>query len=79
MDLSFTPEEQRFREEVRSFLDSSLPPDLRLPLVLCDLQGLPSEELAGVLGIPLGTVKSRINRARVELAKRLVGRHRRPD
>ena len=29
MDLSFTPEEQRFRDEVRAFLDASLPPDLR--------------------------------------------------
>ena len=54
----------------------ALPPDLRLPLILCDLQGLPYEAIASELGIPLGTVKSRINRARVELAKRLVGRHR---
>jgi alkylation response protein AidB-like acyl-CoA dehydrogenase len=29
MDLSFTPEEQRFRDEVRAFLDASLPADLR--------------------------------------------------
>lgn len=52
----------------------ALPPDLRLPLVLCDLQGLPYEEIAAELQIPLGTVKSRINRARVELAKRLLAR-----
>ncbi|HSD65092.1 MAG TPA: sigma-70 family RNA polymerase sigma factor [Vicinamibacteria bacterium] len=67
------------REERRSLVHSglrALPPDLRLPLVLCDLQGLPYEEIAGELGIPLGTVKSRINRARLELAKRLLGRHR---
>jgi RNA polymerase sigma-70 factor (ECF subfamily) len=57
----------------------ALPPDLRLPLVLCDLQGRPYEEIASELGIPLGTVKSRINRARIELAKRLVGRHRELD
>jgi RNA polymerase sigma-70 factor (ECF subfamily) len=56
----------------------ALPPDLRLPLILCDLQGLPYEEIAAELRIPLGTVKSRINRARLELAKRLVGRHRGP-
>jgi RNA polymerase sigma-70 factor, ECF subfamily len=67
------------REERKRLVHSglrALPPDLRLPLILCDLQGLPYEEIAAELQIPLGTVKSRINRARVELAKRLVGRHR---
>ena len=49
---------------------------LRVPLILSDLQELPYEEIASALGIPLGTVTSRINRARLELAKRLVGRHR---
>jgi RNA polymerase sigma-70 factor (ECF subfamily) len=52
----------------------ALPPDLRAPLVLCDLEGRPYEEIAAMLGIPLGTVKSRINRARLELAKRLLAR-----
>lgn len=55
----------------------SLPPDLREPLILCDLQGLPYDEVAQALQIPLGTVKSRINRGRLELAKRL--QRRRPD
>lgn len=52
----------------------ALPVDLREPLILCDLQGLPYEEVAKTLNIPLGTVKSRINRARLELAKRLLTR-----
>ncbi len=52
----------------------ALPSELRLPLILCDLQGRPYEEIAAELAIPLGTVKSRINRARLELAKRLIGR-----
>jgi RNA polymerase sigma-70 factor (ECF subfamily) len=52
----------------------ALPPDLRQPIVLCDLQGLAYEEAASILAIPLGTVKSRINRGRLELAKRLLGR-----
>jgi RNA polymerase sigma-70 factor (ECF subfamily) len=52
----------------------ALPEDLRLPLILCDLQGRPYDEIAETLELPLGTVKSRINRARLELAKRLRGR-----
>jgi RNA polymerase sigma-70 factor (ECF subfamily) len=50
----------------------SLPADLREPLVLCDLKGLPYDEIATILDVPLGTVKSRINRGRLELAKRLI-------
>ena len=67
------------REERRHLVHSglrALPPDLRVPLILRDLQELPYEAIASELGIPLGTVKSRINRARIELAKRLLGRHR---
>lgn len=52
----------------------ALPEDLREPIVLCDLQGLPYEEAAKVLEVPLGTVKSRLNRGRLELAKRLLSR-----
>jgi RNA polymerase sigma-70 factor (ECF subfamily) len=68
------------REERKRLVHSglrALPLDLRLPLILCDLSGMPYETIASELGIPLGTVKSRINRARLELAKRLLGRHRR--
>ena len=67
------------REERKRLVHSglrALPPDLRIPLILRDLQELPYEAIASELGIPLGTVKSRINRARLELAKRLLGRTR---
>ncbi len=59
---------------VRSGL-RALPAQLREPLILFDLQGLPYAEVARALALPLGTVKSRINRGRLELAKRLVRRH----
>jgi RNA polymerase sigma-70 factor (ECF subfamily) len=49
----------------------ALPNDRREALVLCDLQGMPYEQIAETLRVPLGTVKSRINRGRLELAKRL--------
>lgn len=60
-------------ELVRSGL-RALPPDLREPLMLCDIRGLSYQEAAETLEIPLGTVKSRINRGRLELARRLMGR-----
>lgn len=41
-------------------------------IVLKEIQGLQLEEIASMLRIPLGTVKSRSNRARLELARKLV-------
>jgi RNA polymerase sigma-70 factor (ECF subfamily) len=40
-------------------------------ILLREILGLPLEEIASMLEIPLGTVKSRINRARIELAERV--------
>jgi RNA polymerase sigma-70 factor (ECF subfamily) len=48
-----------------------LSPDLREAVILRDLQEMEYREIAGVLGIPEGTVKSRINRGRAELARLL--------
>lgn len=41
-------------------------------ILLKDIQGLALEEIASMLNVPLGTVKSRSNRARIELAQRLL-------
>lgn len=43
--------------------------DMRLPIVLCDMQGMAQKEAAAMLHIPLGTLKSRQARARVMLLK----------
>lgn len=50
-----------------------LSPELREAVILRDLQDMDYKEIAGVLGVPEGTVKSRISRGRGELA-RVLGR-----
>ncbi len=45
----------------------SLPPDYRAAVVLCDVVGLSYEEIGAALGIPVGTVRSRIHRGRARL------------
>ena len=49
----------------------SLEPDMRLAIILRDVNGMAYEEIAGVMGVPLGTVKSRIARARAQVQERL--------
>jgi len=50
---------------------AALPPTLRQAVVLRDLQEFTYQEIADQLGLPEGTVKSRINRGRLELARQL--------
>ena len=50
---------------------SDISDDHRAVIVLHDLQGLDYAGVADALGVPVGTIKSRIHRARVELAQRL--------
>jgi RNA polymerase sigma-70 factor (ECF subfamily) len=56
-----------------------LSPDLREAVILRDLQGLEYREIQDVLQVPEGTVKSRINRGRIELAKLLEEQGVRPE
>ena len=51
-----------------------LSPDLREAVILRDLQEMEYREIAQVLDIPEGTVKSRINRGRAELGRLLRNR-----
>jgi RNA polymerase sigma-70 factor (ECF subfamily) len=55
---------------------ASLPEEFRVAVVLCDVEGLSYEEIASVLGIKLGTVRSRIHRGRTQLRDALA--HRAP-
>jgi RNA polymerase sigma-70 factor (ECF subfamily) len=60
-------------EPLQRALDS-LPPEFRAVVVLADMQELSYEEVARVLRCPIGTVRSRLHRARAMLRKSLGGR-----
>ncbi len=61
---------REMREAVHRALQK-LSPELREAVILRDLQDMDYREIAGVLRVPEGTVKSRINRGRAELARLL--------
>ena len=48
-----------------------LPEHQRLAVVLRDIEGLPVEDAAAVIGCPVGTLKSRLHRGRAWLRERL--------
>ena len=61
--------ESRERKETLQLALDKLSPDLREAVILRDLHDLDYEEIAQVLRVPQGTVKSRINRGRLELGR----------
>ena len=74
-DTSPRPDAELEKQDQRDVLEVAiqrLSPINREAILLKDIQGLPLEEMADMLDLPLGTVKSRCSRARVELA-RVVG------
>lgn len=56
-----------------SMMLASLSPEHRAVIILRELQGMTYQEMAGALGVPRGTVESRLHRAREELRKRYGG------
>jgi RNA polymerase sigma-70 factor (ECF subfamily) len=61
---------RQFWRDAQKALDD-LPPEFRAAVVLVDMEGLSYEEAAQVLGCPIGTVRSRLHRARAMLRERL--------
>jgi RNA polymerase sigma-70 factor (ECF subfamily) len=50
---------------------NSLPVDFRTVILLCDIEGFTYEEIAKIIDIPIGTVRSRLHRARQMLKELL--------
>jgi RNA polymerase sigma-70 factor, ECF subfamily len=74
MKDSETPEGLVLTDEIRSTVNAAidaLPEDLRTAIVLRELEGLSYEEIAEAMACPVGTVRSRIFRAREAIDRRL--------
>ncbi|TXH69705.1 MAG: RNA polymerase sigma factor RpoE [Thiothrix sp.] len=67
-----TPENEMLRDEIQSIVSNAidaLPDDLRTAIVLRELEGMSYEEIAEAMDCPIGTVRSRIFRARESIDK----------
>lgn len=63
------------REKIKRIQEAinSLPPDQKMMVILRDIEGLSYEEIAGITNSRLGTVKSKLSRARLSLRNKLEG------
>jgi len=69
-----TPEALTLTEEIRTIVNAAieaLPDDLRQAIMFREIEGLSYEEIADAMGCPVGTVRSRIFRAREAIDRRL--------
>lgn len=73
-NTAYQPERKAIASEARELVQGALmelPVNLRAPIVMHELEGLEYREVARILHIPVGTVKSRIFRGRLKLAELL--------
>lgn len=69
-DPAESPESLAERMELSELIErgvAALPAEQRMVLTLCDVHGYQYDEISAMTGMPMGTVKSRINRARSKL------------
>ncbi len=69
-DLRTETVQDMIGDEVANALNS-LPVDFKTVIILCDIEGFTYEEMAKILDIPIGTVRSRLHRARNLLKEKL--------
>lgn len=69
-DLRIEAVQELLGDEIANALNS-LPVDFRTVIILCDVEGFTYEEMAKILDIPIGTVRSRLHRARMLLKDKL--------
>lgn len=75
-DGSDTPEEVAEQRELQQAIQrciTSLNPDQRMVLVMCDVEGMDYQVIADTVGVQIGTVKSRLSRARAAVRDCLQG------
>ena len=76
MDSGMKPDRvtavRMLNENVQNSIDR-LQSKYREALILRDIEGMSYQQIAEIVGVPVGTVKSRVNRARLKLQKRLKG------
>jgi RNA polymerase sigma-70 factor (ECF subfamily) len=69
-DLRSETVQELLGDEIAGALNQ-LPVDFRTVIILCDVEGFTYEEMAKILDIPIGTVRSRLHRARMLLKDKL--------
>lgn len=74
INLEKSAEDTMAGERIREAIDT-LPKTFREVIILRDLQELSYEEISKIVGVPLGTIKSRVNRGRTRLQKLLKDLH----
>src|SRR5216683_3232164 len=77
VDPGQTPEQHSLSAETADTIQAAidrLSPDQRLTVILCDVQGLSYDDVAAAMSVELGTVKSRLSRARGQLRDLLVAK-----